>query len=908
MPDAATLSAGPEVGVKQSSQNLPQIPFRRMFTDAGRRPFDEVEWDKRQVVIRGMNGGSHEETDCEFPAFWSVNASNIAGSKYFRGRLGSQTRERSVREMISRVAITIREWGIASGYFDASAGADAFADELTHILLYQKAAFNSPVWFNVGIETRPQCSACFILAVEDSMTSILDWIYTEGMIFKGGSGAGINLSSLRSSRETLSQGGRSSGPVSFMRGADSVAGMIASGGSTRRAAKMVILNADHPDILQFIRAKTEEEKKVRALMASGYDMQDLNNEAWKSVQYQNANNSVRVTDEFMRAAESDGMWSTRYVTSGEIAEEFQARELLREIAEAAWACGDPGMQFDTTVNAWNTAANTGRINATNPCGEYAHIDNSACNLASINLMKFLADDNTFRVEEFLQTVRVMILAQEILIDNSSYPTEKIGKNARAFRELGLGFANLGGLLMALGMPYDSDGARATAGAITALMCAEAYRYSAEIARRVGAFAGFPENREPMLKVLAMHRAKMSGVDQKEVFDQKIYGEAVKIWNEAVRLGSESGVRNSQVTVIAPTGTIALMMDCDCTGIEPSFALVTMKSLVGGGMMKIVNRIVPRALKRLGYADGEIETIVGYIEQRGTIEGAPHLKDEHLAVFDCAVKPASGSRSISWQGHVKMVASVQPFISGGISKTFNMPHETTVDEIMDAYLMAWRLGIKAFAVYRDGSKAAQPLVTMTGKGGQEKKQEMLPLGPMKRHLPTTRGSETHKFSIAGHEGYLTYSIYEDGNLAEIFIRMAKQGSTLAGLLDAFAITVSVALQYSVPLKHLAQKFIYGRYEPAGFTLNPDIQVATSITDYIFRYLGKRFLSPEELEELGINGHSPAPAQTLPKRDVPKISATQATVFADSVCRNCGGMLIQTGTCKTCLQCGTSFGGC
>ena len=902
----------------------PALPIARLFTTAGRHPFDEVEWDKRTIVIRGMNGGVHEEKDCAFPVFWSPNASNITGSKYFRGRVGSDSRERSVKQMIGRVVRTIREWGIRFGYFDSESQADLFADELTHILLFQKASFNSPVWFNVGVAEKPQCSACFILAVEDDMKSILDWIYVEGMIFKGGSGSGVNLSPLRSSKEKLSQGGKSSGPVSFMRGADSVAGMIASGGSTRRAAKMVVLNADHPDILQYVNCKAEEEKKVRALMAAGYNMQDLNNDAWKSIQYQNANNSVRVTDAFMRAVEEDGVWRTRFVTSGEVAEEIQARDLFRAIAEAAHTSGDPGLQFDTVINDWNTAANTGRINATNPCAEYIHLDNSACNLASINLLQFLNEDGSFRVEDFLHTVRVMILAQEIMVDGSSYPTPKISENAHDFRELGLGYANLGALLMALGIPYDSKEGTAAAGAITALMTGEAYRYSSVVAARMHPFPGFAVNREPMTRVIRKHRDALEGIQREHLFDAKILDQAAHSWNEAVRLGDAYGVRNSQVTVIAPTGTIAFMMDCDTTVVEPEFALVKTKNLVGGGAMKIANRTVPRALKRLGYNEQEVNDIVAYIEAKSTIEGAPHLKDEHLPVFDCAVKPMNGTRSIAWQGHVHVVAAAQPFVSGGISKTFNMPQETTVEEIMDAYMMAWKMGIKCFSVYRDGSKAAQPLVTSSSHGGKpEAQQAALALGPTRRHLPATRTSETHKFSIAGHDGYLTYSVHPDDGLAEIFIRMAKQGSTLAGLLDALAITVSMSLQYGVPLKDLARKFVYSRFEPAGFTDNPDIQVATSITDYIFRYLAKRFLSAEELAELGINGHSPAlspmnghdvsdPVSAAVRAEPARLEATQAvkmpTVYADSVCRNCGGMLVQTGACKTCLQCGSTTGGC
>lgn len=887
------------------------LPLKRHFTKPGVHPFDEVGWRTVKVTVRS-SGGHKEDRDLEFPEFWSDAAASIAGSKYFRGRIGSEERESSARQMIARVAGTMQGWGRQGGYFSTKEEADIFGDELSAILLHQRAAFNSPVWFNVGIDEHPQCSACFILAVEDNMESILEWITTEGMIFRKGSGAGINLSPLRSTRETLSRGGFSSGPTSFMRGADSVAGMIASGGSTRRAAKMVVLNVDHPDIMKFIRAKAEEEKKVRALIEAGFNMYDLNNDAWNSIQYQNANNSVRVTDEFMRAVEHDEKFFTHYVSSGASAETYRARDLMHDIAKAAWECGDPGMQYDTTINRWNTAAHTGRINASNPCSEYMHLDNSACNLASINVMKYIGPDGKFQVKDFLHTVDVIILAQEIVVDFSSYPTEKIGANAHKFRQLGLGYANLGALLMTWRMPYDSDDARHTAGALTALMHGEAYRYSAEIARRMGPFAGYEENREPTQQVISMHRDAMHDVRQDHVRDENIYKTAKKIWDETVSLAKRYGVRNSQATVIAPTGTIALMMDCATTGIEPEFALVKIKNLVGGGVMRMVNTAVPQALRNLGYTDAEVDTIVDYIEKNGTIEGAPGIKDEHLPVFDCAVKPAQGKRSIAWQGHVKMVAAVQPFISGAISKTFNMPVETTVDEIMQALMMGWRLGLKAFAVYRDGSKAAQPLVTSARKNGTKQKA-------VRRRLPTTRPSETHKFSIAGHEGYLTYSMYEDGTLGEIFVRMSKQGSTLAGLLDMFAIAISNALQHGVPLKTLVRQFVHARFEPAGFTENPDIQVATSITDYMFRYLALRFMKPDDLEELGIRSDSEKAAM-LAEKTVSQPTATVAgstartlpearpAIFADSVCRVCGGMLIQTGTCKTCIQCGTSNGGC
>ncbi|MCR4328259.1 MAG: vitamin B12-dependent ribonucleotide reductase [Patescibacteria group bacterium] len=882
----------------------------RYFTREGVHPFDEVAWKTRRVTVRGTNG-AREERELEFPEVWSENAAEIAGSKYLRGRVGSTERESSIKQMIGRVVKTVREWGLRYHYFSNAHDADVYAEELTYVLLHQRAAFNSPVWFNLGLDAKPQCSACFILSVEDSMESILDWITTEGLIFKRGSGAGINLSALRSTRETLSHGGFSSGPVSFMRGADSVAGMIASGGSTRRAAKMVILNVDHPDIMKFIHVKSEEEKKVKALMDGGYDMFDLNDSAWNSIQYQNANNSVRVSDAFMKAVEQDDEWRTKQVTNGAVADTYKARDMMRAIAESAWSCGDPGMQFDTTINRWHTCPNSGRINASNPCSEYMHVDNSACNLASINLLHYLTPEGGFDVEGFRRTVDIMILAQEILVDGSSYPTSRIGKNTHDFRQLGLGYANLGALLMSLGIPYDSDEARSSAAAITALMTGEAYRFSAQIARVMHPFSRYQENRDAMLKVLSMHRDAIDNVDDVYSFDNGIMSAAHEAWSGAVADARRWGVRNSQVSVLAPTGTIALMMDCVTTGIEPEFALVKMKRLVGGGMMKFVNNVVDRALVKLGYDDESRAGIVAYIEQQGTIEGAPGFQEEHLPVFDCAIKPSNGARSISWKGHVKMVAAVQPFLSGAISKTFNMTHETTVEEVEQAFMMGWKMGLKAFAVYRDGSKAAQPL--FTGSGNQKKKEQK----PARRHLPATRASETHKFSIGGHEGYLTYSMFEEGGLAEIFIRMSKQGSTLAGLLDAFAIMVSIACQYGVPLKTLVQKFSYGRYEPAGFTKNQDVQVATSITDYVFRYLAVRFLSANELEGLGIkvphkelDGVENIPSMPEVKKVevVNNESSPAKIIFADSVCRTCGGMLIQTGSCKTCIQCGTASGSC
>ncbi|OGM91883.1 ribonucleoside-diphosphate reductase, adenosylcobalamin-dependent [Candidatus Wolfebacteria bacterium RIFCSPHIGHO2_01_FULL_48_22] len=898
-------------------KNVYTLPIKRMFTKLCLHPFDEVRWVQRDAAVGGSK--VFEQKGVEFPDFWSLHAVNITVSKYFRGKLGTPEREKSLKQLLSRVTQTIRRWGEEGGYFAGAAQARTFEDELMHVLVHQKGSFNSPVWFNVGIKEHPQCSACFILAVEDTMPSILDWIRTEGMIFKGGSGAGVSLSNLRSRKEQLSVGGYASGPVSFMRGADSVAGMIKSGGSTRRAAKMVVLGIDHPDVMDFIRSKADEEKKIRALIEAGYNMSDLNNEAWNSIQFQNANNSVRLTDEFMRAVEEDEEWKTKYIQNGKPADTYKARTLLGDIAEAAWECGDPGVQFDTIINKWHTCPNTGRINASNPCSEYMHLDNSACNLASINLMKFLREDGTFDVEGFKHTVDIFILAQEIIVGRSSYPTELITKNAIAFRELGLGFSNLGALLMTKGIAYDSEEARAWAGSISSLMSGEAYRYSAEIARRMKPFSGYAKNRAPMLEVIKQHGLEAGKIKSGHVDDTKLAKEAQGVWDEALATGTAYGFRNSQATVIAPTGTISFMMDCDTTGIEPDFSLIKMKQLVGGGWMKIVNASVEESLRRLGYTKSEAKDIVAYIAEQGTVEGAPKFKEKHLSIFDCAVRPEKGTRSISWKGHVRMVGAVQPFISGAISKTFNMPHDVTKKEIEEAYVMAWKLGIKAFAVYRDGSKAAQPLST-SGNTSKDTKGSAQAKGIARRRLPATRMSQTHKFVIAGHEGYLTYSTYEDGTLAETFIRMAKQGSTLSGLLDAFAISVSMALQYGVPLKALAHKFIHSRFEPAGFTENPDIRIATSIVDYIFRYLALTFLSAEDLFEFGMGPKlltEQAPEGKVVQKEEREKAPVTATLMsvpkknvvqAGTVCRNCGGMMVRTGTCMTCLQCGGSSGGC
>lgn len=898
------------INLSKKAETVSGFKLKRFFTKKDVHPYDEINWVKRDAQV-----GKFEQKGVEFPDFWSENAVNITASKYFRGKLNTPGRERSVKHMVSRVAKTIRGWGENFGYFETESQAQIFEDELTYLLVNQRASFNSPVWFNVGAKENPQCSACFILSVEDNMESILNWIKTEGIIFKGGSGAGINVSPLRSSREHLSGGGTSSGPISFMRGADSVAGMIKSGGTTRRAAKMVVMDIDHPDVLDFIRCKAEEEKKIRALMEAGYNMSDLNNEAWNSIQFQNANNSVRITDEFMRAVELDGDWQTRFRLSGEVAETRKAREYLSEAAKAAWESGDPGVQFDTTINDWHTCPNSGRINASNPCSEYMHLDNSACNLASVNLLRFLGTDGTFNVREFKQAVRIFILAQDIIVNGSSYPAEKIAENARKFRELGLGFANLGALLMTKGFAYDSDEARNWAGAISSLMGGEAYRYSAEIAGKIGPFEGYAVNREPMLRVIKKHRDASLAINDSYVDDENLLTEARNVWEEALKLGEEKGFRNSQVTVIAPTGTIAFMMDCATTGIEPDFSLVKMKQLVGGGWMKIVNEAVPQALLNLGYTPQEVSEISDWIKDHGTVENAPHIREEHFSVFDTAVKPKEGKRTISWQGHVKMVAAVQPFISGAISKTFNMSHETTKEEIEEAYMMAWRLGIKAFAVYRDGSKHSQPLQTEHSKS--PKRGAVKSNG--RQRLPATRSSETHKFVIAGHNGYLTYSAYEDGRLAEIFIRMAKQGSTLAGLLDAFALSISISLQYGVPLKVFVDKYVRTRFEPAGYTENPDIMVATSIVDYIFRYLALKYLSKEELAELGLAHLEEEMLAMLPddkdflKQEPRTVSVNgkklqNGFALAGTVCKNCGGMMIQSGSCYTCLECGGTSGGC
>jgi ribonucleoside-diphosphate reductase alpha chain len=905
------------------------VSVRRFFSRPGVHPFAAVEWERRSAVISGERGEVvFEQHDVEVPKPWSQLATNVVVSKYFRGPLGTPQRESSVRQLVSRVVNTLTEWGRTGGYFATGEDAHAFADELTHLLVEQKLAFNSPVWFNVGVEPQPQCSACFILSVEDTMESILDWYRKEGIIFKGGSGSGVNLSRIRSSKERLAGGGTASGPVSFMRAADASAGVIKSGGKTRRAAKMVVLNADHPDIVEFIRCKAEEERKAWALIEAGYDS-SIDGAAYGSIFFQNANNSVRATDTFMRAVVDNRPWSTRFVTTGEICETFQARDLLHRLAEATWQCGDPGMQFDTTINAWHTCPNSGRINASNPCSEYMHLDDSACNLASLNLMKFLRDDGGFDTAAFKHAVDISILAQDIIVDHSSYPTPEITANAKAFRELGLGYANLGALLMSLGLPYDSEAGRHYAAAVTALMTGEAYLQSARLAEKLGPFAGYAANREPMLTVIDKHRTYAHRLDPSLV-PLDLLSEARKVWDEAFALGQHAGYRNSQATVLAPTGTIAFMMDCDTTGVEPDIALVKYKRLVGGGVLKIVNTTVPRALRRLGYESHEIQSIVEYIDEHETIEGAPALRDEHLPVFDCAFKPARGARSIHYLGHLRMMGAVQPFLSGAISKTINMPHEATVAEIADAYVEAWRLGLKAVAIYRDGCKRVQPLAT------GEKQADAQPLSPAepapkRRHLSMDRQAICHKFEIAGHEGYIHVGFYEDGTPGEIFIKMAKEGSTISGLMDTIATLTSLALQYGVPLEALVHKFSHVRFEPSGFTKNPDIPYAKSLTDYIFRFLGSRFLSTEQQQHAGLiegkeqketlpggrevtiaeyaNGLATA-TRHVPAQDPHATPGAQHHTWQSQAdapsCADCGAIMIRNGSCYKCLNCGATSG--
>jgi ribonucleoside-diphosphate reductase alpha chain len=950
------MESTPQTAPAQDVQPGEALSIHRYFTTPGVHPFDTVEWERRDARIGHGDRVAFEQKDVEFPKSWSQNATNIVAQKYFRGQIGHPARERSVKQMIARVAGTIAGWGRERDYFSSAEDAEAFEHELTHILLHQMAAFNSPVWFNVGFEEHPQCSACFILSVKDTMESILEWNTKEGMIFRGGSGSGINLSNIRGSMEPLAKGGTASGPVSFMRGADSWAGTIKSGGKTRRAAKMVVLDVDHPDIREFIWCKAKEEDKAAALRDAGFDM-SIDGDGFKSIQYQNANNSVRVTDEFMRAVEEDGQWQLTARSTGEpVGEAVSARELMAEIAEAAWRCADPGVQYDTTINRWHTCPNSGRINASNPCSEYMHVDNSACNLASLNLMKFRRADGTLDVEAFEHAVDVMLLAQEIVVGPSSYPTEEIAANARAFRQLGLGYANLGAYLMSDGMPYDSDGGRDIAAAITALMTGRGYRRSAQVAAALGPYERYEENRDAHNKVMRMHRDASYAIPDAACADEGLLAAARRSWDEAVELGEQHGYRNAQATVLAPTGTISFLMDCDTTGVEPDFSLVKFKELVGGGQMTIVNRTVPLALHTLGYSEQQVEQIEAHLAEHGTILGAPGLNEEHLPVFDVAV----GERAISHMGHLKMMGAVQPFISGAISKTVNLPQEATVEDIEDAYMQAWRLGIKALAIYRDGSKTAQALRTDAQQGAQAPtdveaivdqavSKALAEAGPRRKRMPRERQSITHKFSIGDHEGYITAGMYEDGSVGEIFLTdIGKEGSTLRGMMNSFATAISIALQYGVPLETLVRKFSYMRFEPEGITGNPEIPFAKSMPDYIMRWLASRFLDTDAQEDLGIltkevrarkaaqetvqaisasdtagpsaedepspadapqasagNGSANAPTAALTDTP-PVVPARLQGLDLGPACSQCGGMMQRTGSCYTCSSCGNNTG--
>ncbi|HEX3091486.1 MAG TPA: vitamin B12-dependent ribonucleotide reductase [Candidatus Angelobacter sp.] len=1029
----------------QAGHTAPGLKFPRYFTRAGISAYDEVEWELRTASITDAKGNTiFEQKDVESPKDWSMTAINIVASKYLHGTLNTPQRETGVRQLIQRVAETVRDWGWQQGYFATMEDRDTFHDELVHILVQQKAAFNSPVWFNVGCDRleplsdaqnwhwnqekgtvefsttgykAPQCSACFINAVKDSLDSILTLAKTEGMLFKWGSGTGTNLSALRGSTEELSGGGSASGPLSFMKGFDAFAGVIKSGGKTRRAAKMVILNVDHPDIVDFIECKAKEEAKAWALIEMGYDGSSPDSDAYSSIFFQNANNSVRVTDEFMSAVERDGDFSTRSVKGHEVMKTYKARDLMNKIAQATWQCGDPGMQYDTTINKWHTSKNTDRINASNPCSEYMFLDDSACNLASLNLMKFLKSNGEFDVPAYRHAVDVMITAQEILVDNAGYPTESISRNSHDYRPLGLGYANLGALLMASGLPYDSDAGRDYAACVTAIMCGEAYLQSARIAEECpqlapassrvspqdvtgGACPGWYINREPFLNVIRMHRASVNKINKENVPAALLEGSR-QSWDEALALGEKHGYRNAQVTVLAPTGTIGFMMDCDTTGVEPDLALVKYKKLVGGGMIKIVNQTVPSALWKLGYTPDQVNSIVSYIDSTGTIEGAPGIKDEHLPVFDCSFKPQKGTRSIHYMGHVMMMAATQPFISGAISKTVNLPEAATVDDITEAYLQSWRLGLKAVAIYRDGSKKAQPLMAASSRDEAAKRgtrgekditatqrplsgaelefqklspeqqtmalaavrpltmheQESAPPRAVRHRLPGERASITHKFALAGHEGYITVGLYKDGTPGELFIRMAKEGSTVSGLMDSFATAVSLALQHGVPMKLMCEKFSHTRFEPSGFTGNPEIPIAKSIMDYIFRWLELRFVTGRQYplfkdmvlppmgagalssaEPLAINegsasvstqhsafsqpGETTPPQGGLAKSQEPMAksptivdrglyhSADALKEFVDlgdaPTCHTCGSIMTRNGSCYRCMSCGSTSG--
>ena len=919
------------------------IGLRRLFTSVGVDPYDELVWERRDARLTNWLDGSvaFEQLGVEFPVAWSQNATNIVAQKYFRGALGTPDREWSLKQVVDRIVDTITDWGIADGYF-VDDEATTFRDELKYVLVTQRAAFNSPVWFNIGVAGVPQqASACFILAVEDEMSSILNWYREEGVIFKGGSGAGVNLSRIRSSLEPLEGGGTASGPVSFMRGADASAGTIKSGGKTRRAAKMVILDADHPDVEQFVWAKAKEERKARVLSDAGFDMGLDGSDAF-SVQYQNANNSVRVTDEFMRAVVHDADWDLIAVTTGEVLRTVKARDLWREIAEAAWECADPGLQFDTTINRWHTAPHHGRITASNPCSEYFHVDNSACNLASINLLEYLQDDGSFDVGAFAHTVATLITAQDILVGRADYPTEKIGDTTRALRQLGLGYANLGALLMALGLPYDSDEGRAWAGAVTSLMAGTAYATSARTAARMGAFAGFEVDAEAMVGVLRMHRHAALELDDSGVVPTDLIESGREAWSAAVRDADDHGVRNSQVVVIAPTGTIGLAMDCDTTGIEPDLALVKTKKLVGGSTMSIVNQTVPRALRRLGYTPDQVDDIVAHIDEHMSVTAAPHLRPEHLPVFACSM----GDNTIHYDGHVRMMGAVQPFVSGGISKTVNMPEHVSVDDVEGLHMLAWELGLKSVAIYRDNCKLGQPLSTskVTASppasppdGSEVEIVERVGHHPVRQKMPRTRRGRTFEFRVADCKGFATIGEYDSGQPGEIFLTVSKQGSTMAGVMDAFAKSVSYGLQYGVPLRAFVEAFTNMRFEPAGMTDDPDIRFASSIMDYLFRRLAIEYMSYDERAELGIFSVDERMQPTLPGVEEQVTETSQGsdlapdpkspTLFDEAppapgsaspsrvvapasndapMCMTCGISMIRAGSCYVCSSCGSTSG--
>jgi ribonucleoside-diphosphate reductase alpha chain len=950
---AHTTSSGKPAAGKTPAVAPYGLKLQRYFTAPGDDGFANVEWELRTAAITGENGKMvFEQKDVEVPKSWTQTATNVVVQKYFRGIIGTPGRERSVRQLISRVADTITNWGQKDGYFADEESARVFNAELKHLLVQQKMSFNSPVWFNVGIEAEPQCSACFINSVEDTMGSILTLAKTEGMLFKYGSGTGTNLSPIRSSKELLNGGGTASGPVSFMRGFDAFAGVIKSGGKTRRAAKMVILNIDHPDVDEFIWCKSKEEKKAWTLIDAGYDG-SFDGEAYKSVFFQNSNNSVRVTDDFMEAVQKDREWVLRSPRDGSAVETVKARDLWRDIATAAWECGDPGLQYDTTVNAWHTSSGTARINASNPCSEYMYLDDSACNLASLNLRKFVnpeasANAGEFDVESFRQAVATTIIGQEIIVGNAKYPTDRIRDNSLRFRPLGLGYANLGALLMSRGLPYDSSSARAYAGAITSIMTGWAYRTSAVIARDVtGPFDGYAENREPFIGVMQKHRRAVDKIETTYV-PANMMDAARDAWEQTLSIGKEFGYRNGQATVLAPTGTIGFMMDCDTTGIEPDIALIKYKRLVGGGMIKIVNNTITEALAKLGYDEGQAKAIVDYIDTEETIEGAPGLKPEHLPVFDCAFRAANGTRSIHFQGHIRMMAAAQPFISGAISKTVNLPPECTIEDVQDAYMESWKQGLKAVAVYRDGCKRTQPLSTSKTDPGLGKSTAVAeapvsgPPAAVRKKLPDERQSLTHKFSIAGHEGYIHVGLYETGEPGEIFVKMAKEGSTISGLMDSFATAISLALQHGVPVRLLCDKFSRTRFEPYGFTENPEIPRASSIMDYLFRYLASKFVkqdapaveaaasapATEEIQRVAEvvasaqkievvddrrgtprnghtnghkNGNASTSSSTTGNGNYSFIARTDAPT-----CPECGSIMIPNGSCHKCVNCGTTSG--